>query len=84
MKYLDSNDYEKAIFFFKKLVKDNSDDYRVYLNLSKAYHESNLFEEELQTILMYLSKYPDELRHFKMSLETLDSMGYFDFAQLEQ
>ncbi len=84
IKYLDSNDYEKAIFFFKKLVKDNSDDYRVYLNLSKAYHESNLFEEELQTILMYLSKYPDDLKHFKMSLETLDSMGYFDFAQLEQ
>ena len=84
LKYLDSNDYEKAIFFFKRLVKDNSDDYRAYLNLSRAYHESNLFEEELQTILMYLSQYPDDLKHFKMSLETLDSMGYFDFAQLKQ
>ena len=79
---LDDNDFESAIIFFKRLIKDDVDDYRVYLNLSKAYHETSLYEEELQVIFRYLSTHPADFKHFKRSLETLEDMGYFDLAQI--
>ena len=82
--YLNNSDYENAIRFFKGLVREDADDFRVYLYLSKAYHESNLYEEELQVIFRYLSKYPKDYGHFKSSLEVLDSMGYFDLGQYQK
>ena len=82
LEYIDNNDYEKAIYHFKKLVKENIDDYRVYLNLSIAYHELDLFEDELNIIMMYLSRHPEDLKHFHESLTGLDSMGYFDLNQI--
>lgn len=82
--YLNNSDYENAIRFFKGLVRGDADDFRVYLYLSKAYHESNLYEEELQVIFRYLSKYPKDYGHFKSSLEVLDSMGYFDLGQYQK
>ena len=82
--YLKNKDYENAIRFFKRLVREDADDYRVYLSLSRAYHESNLYEEELQVIFRYLSKYPKDYGHFKSHLEVLDSMGYFDLDQYQK
>ena len=82
--YLNNSDYENAIRFFKGLVKEDADDFRVYLYLSRAYHESDLYEEELQVIFRYLSKYPKDYGHFKSSLEVLDSMGYFDLGQYQK
>ena len=82
--YLKNKDYENAIRFFKRLVREDADDYRVYLSLSRAYHESNLYEEELQVIFRYLSKYPKDYGHFKSPLEVLDSMGYFDLDQYQK
>lgn len=81
--YLKGNDLEKAIMHFKKMIYDDVDDYRVYFNLSRAYHETNLYEEELQVIFQYLSNHPTDFKHFKKSLEMLEAMGYFDLAQMD-
>lgn len=81
-KYLDNNDYEKAILYFNNLIKDDADDYRIYLSLSKAYHEISSYEEELNVIMQYVIKYPEMLEYFKSSLEKLAEMGYFDLKQL--
>lgn len=80
--YLKNNDYEMAVYYFNKLLKENSDDYRIHSDLAKAYHESSLFEEELQVILRYLSLHPEGFRYFKTDLEELEKMGYFDLSQL--
>lgn len=81
-KYLISKDYENAISFFTKLIRDEIDDYNVYLNLSEAYHETDLFEEELQVILKYLNNHPEDFKYFRTKLEKLDEMGYFDINQI--
>lgn len=81
-RYLDENDYERAVFHFKKLVKDDIDDYRAYLNLSIAYHELELYEDELNTIMRYLNDHPEDLKRFHNRLAELDSMGYFDMNQI--
>ena len=80
--YIDGNDYERAVFHFKKLIKDNVDDYRAYLNLSVAYHELELYEDELNTIMRYLNDHPEDLKRFHNRLAELDSMGYFDMNQI--
>ena len=80
--YISEGDYEKAIYHFKKLVREDIDDYRIYLNLSRAYHELDLFEDEVNIILMYLNNHPEDLKHFTGSLSILDSMGYFDLNQI--
>lgn len=81
-KYLINKDYENAISFFTKLIRDEIDDYNVYLNLSEAYHETDLFEEELQLILKYLNNHPEDFKYFRTKLEKLDEMGYFDINQI--
>ena len=81
-RYIDENDYEGAVFHFKKLVKDDIDDYRAYLNLSIAYHELELYEDELNTIMRYLNDHPEDLKRFHNRLAELDSMGYFDMNQI--
>ncbi|WP_458453089.1 helicase C-terminal domain-containing protein [Methanobrevibacter sp.] len=79
--YLENNEYENAIIIFKNLIKDGHDDYRIYLGLSKAYHLTSLYEEELHTILKFLNDHPDDFKHFRTALEKLEEMGYFDINQ---
>lgn len=80
--YLENNELEKAIMLFKKLINEDIDDYRAYLDLSRAYHESDMYEEELQVIFRYLSTHPADFKHFKGNLEILEDMGYFDLEQM--
>lgn len=77
---MESEDYESAIRFFNELVNNElflMDSYP-YLKLSQAYHEAELFEDELNTILKFLSlDMPcSEMDHFKNSLKRLSEMGY--------
>ena len=81
--YLKNKEYEKAILFYNDLIKEDVDDYRIYLSLSNAYHEISSFEEELNIIMHYLTNYPYNLKYFKDSLEKLDEMGYFDWERLQ-
>ena len=77
---MESEDYESAIRFFNELVNNElflMDSYP-YLKLSQAYHEAELFEDELNTILKFISlDMPcSEMDHFKNSLKRLSEMGY--------
>ena len=79
--YILSGDYDRAIGYFSKLLDRN--DYRTYLKLAEAYEMSELYEEELKTVIeffksgIYCEK--DELQLFKDKLIKLDTMGYFDY-----
>lgn len=81
-KYIQDNEYENAIIVFKNLIREGADDYKVYLDLSKAYHLSDLYEEELQVILKFLNTHPQDFKYFKESLKNLDEMGYFDLNSI--
>jgi len=80
--YLSNDDYEKAVYHFKKLIRDDVDDWRLYMNLSRAYHELELYEDELNTILMYLNNHPEDLKRFHYQLKGLEDRGYFDMNQI--
>ena len=79
---LSDDDYEKAVYHFKKLIRDEVDDWRLYMNLSRAYHELELYEDELNTILMYLNDHPEDLKRFHYQLKGLEDRGYFDMNQI--
>lgn len=79
---LSNDDYERAIYHFKKLIRDDVDDRRVYLNLSMVYHELELYEDELNTIMMHLNNHPEDLKHFHGLLAELENKGYFDMTQI--
>ncbi len=78
--YIENNDYESGIKFFKDLINHElfQNDMYPYLNLSKLYHETELYENEVQVIMQFLS-YGVESHQFMKRLEELAGMGYFDF-----
>ena len=55
--YLNNNDYENGIRFFKQLMDDDLflNDIYPYMSLSRLYHETELYESEVQIIMKYLS-----------------------------
>ncbi|WP_067042059.1 helicase C-terminal domain-containing protein [Methanobrevibacter sp. YE315] len=78
--YLNDRDYEKAFYFFRRLLKNDlfiNDDYP-YLNLSKVYHEAELYEQEVQIIMRFLNSGIESkhLDYFKERLNELAEMGY--------
>ena len=78
--YIENGDYEKAFYFFRRLLKNDlfiNDDYP-YLNLSKVYHEAELYEQEIQIILQFMNSGIESKRidYFKQRLNELADMGY--------
>ena len=78
--HIENNDYESAIIFFKELLNNElfKNDIYPYLKLSNLYHETGLFECEVQVIMRFLSS-GAEYNHFEKRLKELADMGYFDF-----
>ncbi|WP_405267818.1 helicase C-terminal domain-containing protein [Methanobrevibacter sp.] len=79
--YIESGEYEKGFYFFRRLLKNDlfiNDDYP-YLNLTKVYHESQLYEQEIQIIMQFLNSgiESNNIDYFKKRLDELSSMGYF-------
>jgi hypothetical protein len=79
---LKNNDYESAIRFYHDLMNHELffNDCLPYLKLAQCYHDVNLFEEELNVILRFLSlNIPcREMDFFEMSLKRLAEMGYYE------
>ena len=80
---LKNNDYESAIRFYHDLMNHELffNDCLPYLKLAQCYHDVNLFEEELNVILRFLSlNIPcREMDSFQKALKTLAEMGYYEF-----
>ena len=79
--YIESGEYEKGFYFFRRLLKNDlfiNDDYP-YLNLSRVYHEAQLYEQEIQIIMRFLNSgiESDNMDYFKNRLNELEDMGYF-------
>ena len=81
-KLLKNNDYEKAIRFYSKLINNKlfKGDYIPYLKLAVAYHETALYESEVQIIIQFLNlQYnftDDVINLFRCRLNKLEKMGY--------
>ena len=82
--FLDDENYEGAIRFYTSLINHELfvNDYHPYLKLVRAYHESELYENEVKTIIRFFKsgRYcnTNKLKWFKKRLFELCSMGYFD------
>ena len=76
--YLNNNDYENGIRFFKQLLDDDLflNDIYPYMSLSRLYHETELYESEVQIIMKYLSS-GNKSEHFNKQLAKLSDMGYY-------
>lgn len=76
--YLNNNDYENGIRFFKQLMDDDLflNDIYPYMSLSRLYHETELYESEVQIIMKYLSS-GNKSEHFNKQLAKLSDMGYY-------
>ena len=79
--YIESGEYEKGFYFFRRLLKNDlfiNDDYP-YLKLSMVYHEAQLYEQEIQIIMQFLNSgiESDNIDYFKNRLDELADMGYF-------
>ena len=79
--YIKNNDYESGIMFFKELLDNElfQNDLYPYLCLSKMFHETGMYENEVQIIMQFLSTGAKSSQLTKR-LEKLAAMGYFDFA----
>lgn len=75
--YIENNDYELGIKFFKELITNElfKNDIYPYLNLSNLYHETELYENELQIIMQFLSS-GAKSDQFNQRLKELSQMGY--------
>lgn len=75
--YIKNNDYESGIKFFKELINNElfQNDIYPYLNLSNIYHETELYENELQVIMQFLSS-GVKSNQFDQRLKKLSQMGY--------
>ena len=79
--YIKNNDYESGIMFFKELLDNElfQNDLYPYLCLSKMFHETGMYENEVQIIMQFLITGAKSSQLTKR-LEKLAAMGYFDFA----
>ena len=86
---LESNDFEKAIEYFKDLIKHDlfCDDYYPYLSLMMVYHRACLYEEEVKIILNFFKSQihcdGEVYGMFKDYLDNLEVMGYYDASAVQ-
>jgi serine/threonine protein kinase/Tfp pilus assembly protein PilF len=83
MLYVNLEEWDKAIEFYKVPIQNNDDTIFPYFNMSDAYRAKGLYDQALEVLERYRDNFSDDpLIHFSLALSYL-CQGKFEPAQIE-